>query len=63
MSPQVRTPTARVCERCDRAEHWDTTLEAWQLVRKDGEKQVGNPHCLHEWDINGTFNPVVQNKS
>ncbi|APX95802.1 HEWD family protein [Natronorubrum daqingense] len=58
MSVDVRTPTARVCERCERAEHWDTSLEAWQLVRENGEKQVGNPHCLHEWDINGTFNPV-----
>ncbi|SEH11321.1 hypothetical protein SAMN04487967_0296 [Natronorubrum sediminis] len=58
MSVDVRTPTARVCERCERAEHWDTSLEAWQLVHEDGEKQVGNPHCLHEWDINGTFNPV-----
>lgn len=58
MSVDVRTPTARVCERCERAEHWDSSLEAWQLVREDGEKQVGNPHCLHEWDINGTFNPV-----
>ncbi|WP_436343279.1 HEWD family protein [Natronorubrum sp. FCH18a] len=63
MSLHVRTPTARVCERCSRAEHWDERLEAWQLVREDGEKQVGNPHCLHEWDINGTFNPVVENRS
>ncbi|ELY52270.1 MULTISPECIES: HEWD family protein [Natronorubrum] len=60
MSPQVRTPTARVCERCGRAEQWDSDLEAWQLAREDGEKQVGNPHCLHEWDINGTFNPVAE---
>jgi len=63
MSLHVRTPTARVCERCGRAEHWDESLDAWQLVREDGEKQVGNPHCLHEWDINGTFNPVVENRS
>ncbi|ELY38252.1 HEWD family protein [Natronorubrum tibetense] len=63
MSLHVRTPTARVCERCGRAEHWDTNVDAWQLVREDGEKQVGSPHCLHEWDINGTFNPVVENRS
>ncbi|SEV94205.1 HEWD family protein [Natrinema salifodinae] len=58
MSAQVRKPTARVCEECDRAEAWDDDLEAWQIAREDGEKRVGNPHCIHEWDINGTFNPV-----
>ncbi len=58
MSAQVRKPTARVCEECGRAEQWDEDLEAWQLALEDGEKQVGNPHCIHEWDINGTFNPV-----
>ncbi|SFC33337.1 hypothetical protein SAMN05444422_10753 [Halobiforma haloterrestris] len=63
MTPRVRTPTARVCERCGRAERWDDDLEAWQLDRDDGEKLIGNPHCLHEWDINGTFNPVAENDS
>jgi len=58
MSAQVRKPTARVCEECGRGEVWDETLGAWQLAREDGEKQVGNPHRIHEWDINGTFNPV-----
>ncbi|WP_083861041.1 HEWD family protein [Halobiforma nitratireducens] len=61
MTARLRTPTARVCERCDRAERWDDDLEAWQLAEEDGDKLVGNPHCLHEWDINGTFNPVVEN--
>ena len=58
MSVQVRRPTARECERCDRHEHWDEELGAWQIATEDGEKQVGNPHCIHEWDINGTFNPM-----
>ncbi|WP_340640817.1 HEWD family protein, partial [Halogeometricum borinquense] len=22
-----------------------------------GERQVGSPYCIHEWDINGTFAP------
>ncbi|MCU4924802.1 hypothetical protein OB905_02235 [Halobacteria archaeon AArc-dxtr1] len=61
MSVQLRTPTARTCERCSRAERWDDYLEAWQLVVEDGEKCVGNPHCIHEWDINGTFNPTNNN--
>ncbi len=58
MSMQVRTPTARRCERCNRVEYWDDDLEAWQIDSEDGEKCVGSPHCLHEWDINGTFDPV-----
>lgn len=61
MSVELRTPTARVCERCGRGERWDETLEAWQLAAEDGEKQIGNPHCLHEWDINGAFNPIRGN--
>ncbi|RQG99972.1 HEWD family protein [Natrarchaeobius oligotrophus] len=60
MSAKLRTPTARVCERCNRAEYWDEDLEAWQIDREDGEKRVGSPHCLHEWDINGAFNPIVE---
>ncbi|MFC4437516.1 MULTISPECIES: HEWD family protein [Natrialbaceae] len=59
MNAQVRKPTMRVCEECDRAERWDEDLEAWQLVREDGERQTGNPHCIHEWDINGAFNPIT----
>ncbi len=60
MSVRVRTPTARVCERCGRVEHWNDDCDGWQIAIEDDEKQVGNPHCLHEWDINGTFNPVVE---
>ncbi|WP_265111514.1 HEWD family protein [Halosolutus halophilus] len=59
MSAQVRTPTARTCERCGRSERWDDEVEAWQIAREDGDRQVGNPHCIHEWDINGAFNPVT----
>ncbi|AFO58269.1 hypothetical protein NJ7G_3048 [Natrinema sp. J7-2] len=54
----MRKPTVRICESCGRGERWDERLEAWQLARDDGEKQVGNPHCIHEWDITGTFTPV-----
>ena len=57
MSAALRKPTARICERCDRSERWDEELGAWQLVRKDGDPIVGDPHCIHEWDINGTFDP------
>lgn len=57
MSVQLRKPTKRVCEQCERTEQWDETSGAWQLARKDGSKLVGDPHCIHEWDINGTFYP------
>jgi hypothetical protein len=58
MNTQVRKPTVRVCEQCGRSEQWDSGVDAWQLVREDGTKQIGNPHCIHEWDITGTFNPI-----
>ncbi len=54
MSVQIRRPTARTCERCGRTERWDTAKHCWQLQR---DVAVGNTHCIHEWDINGTFYP------
>ncbi|MCU4742119.1 hypothetical protein OB955_00680 [Halobacteria archaeon AArc-m2/3/4] len=58
MSVQVQRPTARECEQCGRLERWDDDEGAWQIATENGEKQAGNPHCIHEWDINGTFNPL-----
>ncbi|WP_254544169.1 HEWD family protein [Halomarina pelagica] len=46
-------PTERACERCGRRDVWDAAVENW--VVRDEE---GDPHCLHEWDINGQYNPV-----
>lgn len=57
MSTQLKRPTVRECEQCGRKERWDDELDAWQLARENGTKRAGNPHCIHEWDINGTFNP------
>jgi hypothetical protein len=54
---EVIPPTERRCERCGRHDEWDPEADAWLIVTDDGEKQVGNPHCLHEWDINGSYNP------
>lgn len=54
---KLRTPTNRACERCSRVERWDRTEETWRVVEKEGTPQVGNPHCIHEWDINGAFAP------
>jgi hypothetical protein len=54
----IIVPTERECERCGRRDVWDDATDTWSIARIDGEKRAGNPHCLHEWDINGTFNPV-----
>jgi hypothetical protein len=53
----VFPPRERTCERCGRHDEWDDDARTWLIVSEDGEKQVGNPHCLHEWDINGNYNP------
>ncbi|MDS0281732.1 HEWD family protein [Haloarcula onubensis] len=54
----ITSPRERECERCGRRDLWDDDDNTWRIAVVDGEKQSGNPHCLHEWDINGTFNPV-----
>jgi len=46
-------PTERTCERCGREDVWDADVGTWLI-----EGKVGDPYCLHEWDINGTYNPV-----
>ncbi|WP_435349661.1 HEWD family protein [Haloarchaeobius sp. HRN-SO-5] len=48
---RLKQPTARTCERCGRHERWDDDLDSWRV------EEVGEPLCIHEWDINGTFNP------
>ncbi|WP_256300140.1 HEWD family protein [Haloarchaeobius salinus] len=53
---ELKRPTARTCERCGRQERWDDDSESWRVA--DGE--VGERFCIHEWDINGTFNPVAE---
>jgi hypothetical protein len=57
MTGTLRTPEARICERCGRAERWDADAEGWRIRTEDGERLVGDPYCIHEWDINGTFSP------
>jgi hypothetical protein len=57
---RVIPPEERVCERCGRRDVWDEAERTWVIADEDGDKQVGNPHCLHEWDINGTYNPFEE---
>ncbi len=46
-------PRNRRCERCGRVDSWDSDAQTWVAAN-----ERGSPHCLHEWDINGTYNPV-----
>lgn len=50
----IRKPTKRACEVCGRRERWEPEEETWVIASSD---EVGDPHCIHEWDINGTFLP------
>ena len=54
----LKKPHRRSCERCNRSEAWDSNLYSWRIVSENGEKQIGNIHCIHEWDITGTHNPI-----
>jgi hypothetical protein len=54
----ITPPTERECERCGRHDIWDDDAATWTIVRADGDRKIGNPHCLHEWDINGAYNPL-----
>lgn len=46
-------PRERTCERCGREDVWDDSTENWVV-----EGATGDPFCLHDWDINGAYNPV-----
>jgi hypothetical protein len=61
MNPELRKPRERTCELCGREEVWDESVGSWILRRDDdGEPTlVGSLYCIHEWDIDGTFDPVV----
>lgn len=48
-------PHERACERCGRQDIWDDECENWVV-----DDAIGDPFCLHSWDINGTYNPVEE---
>ena len=59
MAERIRKPRSRTCELCGRQEQWDDDRGSWQISTDEGgERQVGNPHCIHEWDITGAFTPI-----
>lgn len=54
-------PRERECERCGRVDAWDDDRGVWSIATdEDGDRRFGNPHCLHEWDINGAYNPLEE---
>jgi hypothetical protein len=53
-------PTERECERCGRRDVWDDDRETWAVATDDDTKLAGDPFCLHEWDINGEYNPLTE---
>jgi len=59
MSVEIVPPDRRTCQRCRRTDVWDEAVENWVIAVEDGERQVGDKHCIHEWDINGSYNPVA----
>jgi hypothetical protein len=54
----ISPPTERTCERCGRKDVWDDERETWVAAKEEGEPRRGDPHCLHEWDINGTYSAL-----
>ena len=55
---EVVPPSRRACERCGRKDVWSESQQQWVVAEEDGTNPSGTPHCLHEWDINGTYNPL-----
>lgn len=53
-------PTERTCERCGRRDEWDEDAGRWTIVVADGERLVGEPYCLHEWDVTAEYNPFSE---
>jgi hypothetical protein len=55
----VVAPKERECERCGRRDRWDGDLDEWRIATdEDGTRRAGKAYCLHEWNINGNFNPI-----
>ncbi len=53
----VTPPEKRSCERCGRREVWSEDRETWV---EDADGDAGRPHCVHEWDITGSYNPISE---
>lgn len=54
---ELQPPRARECERCGRRDVWDDESPHWRIATIDGDGRAGDPFCIHEWDVNGSYNP------
>jgi len=52
---ELRKPDERECERCGRREVWDDDHVTWRVADDDAH---GDVHCVHAWDIDGSFRPI-----
>ncbi|MFB6299842.1 MAG: HEWD family protein [Halobacteriales archaeon] len=50
-------PDRRKCIHCGREDVWEDG--EWAILERDGERVSGDPFCLHEWDINGSYKPIA----
>ncbi|NHN40868.1 hypothetical protein G9C85_04365 [Halorubellus sp. JP-L1] len=65
---ELRKPEGRECERCGRREVWDDRHDTWRVASDDRDDNgdgnsadadaIGDVHCVHEWDIDGSFRPI-----
>ena len=46
-------PRERECERCGRRDVCDDDAEGWLIASGSS----ADPYCIHEWDINGQYDP------
>lgn len=58
MSVELNPPEERECVECGRRDVWDEAVDSWVIAVDGGERQAGNPHCIHVWDINGRHDPI-----
>jgi hypothetical protein len=59
-APDLDPPTERTCERCGRRDRWDPEAGGWRIVVEDDGRRVGDPHCIHEWDVTGDYSPISE---
>ncbi|WP_276301600.1 HEWD family protein [Halorussus lipolyticus] len=52
---ELDPPDERECRECGRRDAWNPDSRSWR-IRDDAH--AGNPHCIHDWDINGTYLPI-----
>lgn len=56
----IEPPRQRQCERCGRQETWHDERETWVAASEERDHR-GEPHCVHVWNITGSYNPLSGN--